>query len=495
MSRLKKTTLVSFVRKHRLPLLAALASGLYPVLFYYTNNYSLASSVKHVLFFIGVFIVLPVLVFFVVDILSKKAFLSKLQPYLLPFLNVFTFLMLLQLCVLAELHVLLSLGIGLVAILFAVFLNKQFKKVITLQLLLAGVAFVWFLFVFLKQFTYSNDWMQQPDAIEQATFKKKPNIYYIQPDGYVNFEELKRGYYQVDNSPFETFLVEKKFKFYDGFRTNYNSTLYSNTSIFMMKHHYYRMNATASGDPLDARNIIVSENSVLKTFQHNNYRTFLISEKPYFLASRPAVGYDEINFEVDDVSLMTTGMEDYADVVPPLQNYILQNKDTHNFFFIQIFQPGHITNALFDSQGVDGEREIYLEELEFANAKLQRIIDAIITHDPDGMIVIMADHGGYVGFSHTRESMERTKDRDLVYSIFSSALAIRWPENQGPEIDVHFKSSVNLFRILFSYLSENDAYLEHLEEDASFIHLQQIMARGIYKYIDGDGEVTFKKQN
>lgn len=493
MPKLKSTSFGSFLRNNKLSIVAGIASGLYPIIFYYTNNYSLINSVKHLAFFIGLFVVCPMVIFLVADRISKLTIFSRWRNFVLPFLNVFTFLLFLQLCLLASLQIVVSIGIFIGALIISFFFHKHLKKIIAIELLLAVIAFFWLILMVVRQLNYSDDWMLQPDNIEQAVFKKKPNIYFIQPDGYVNFSELNKGYYKFDNSDFESFLTEKKFKFYEGFRNNYSTTLVSNTSIFMMKHHFYKMDATASGEPIDSRKIIVSENSVLNVFKKNDYKTFLISEKPYFLANRPKVGYDTSNFSSDDISLLTTGMEDYADVVVPLKKYIVENSETNNFFFVQIFKPGHITNALYDSEGVRGEREIYIEELVGSNSKLVRIINTILQHDSEAMIVIMSDHGGYVGFGHTKDSLKKTVDRDLIYSIFSSVLAIHWPNNKAPKIDKNFKSSVNLFRILFSYLSENENYLKHLEDDASYIQIREVMIRGTYQYIDAEGKITFKQ--
>ena len=488
----KRSIFADFFRNNRLPVVAGLASGLYPLFFYYTNNFSLVNSSRHFAFFIGLFLVVPITVFFIVHFFSKRM-PKTLQERALPFLNVFTILMFLQLCLFAKIHVSLTLGLAIIALLVSHFLHKHFKKIIALELLLAVIAAFWLVPTVVNQLNQNNEWMAQPDNIEEVVFKKKPNIYYIQPDGYVNFSELAKGYYDYDNAKFESFLADKDFKFYEDFRTNYGSTLLSNTSIFMMKHHYFNMNATASGDPVDARKIIVSENSVLKAFQNNDYTTHLISEKPYFLVNRPELGFDYSNFSNDDVALVSTGLNTDSDVVLPLEQYIKDHPDTNNFFFVQIFQPGHITSRLFDSKGVEGERNLYLDELALANAKLERIIETIVAKDPEAMIIMMADHGGYVGFDHTRAMWKKTDDRDLVYSIFSSVMAVRWPNNEPPAVDEHFKSSVNMFRILFTYLSENESYLNHLQDDASFVYIKEFMTRGAYQYIDGDGKVTFKK--
>ena len=70
-------------------------------------------------------------------------------------------------------------------------------------------------------FTNSAEWQVQPDAILETKFKKTPNIYYIQPDGYANETNLKGPLYQFDNSEFDGWLKDNKFTLYDDYRSNY----------------------------------------------------------------------------------------------------------------------------------------------------------------------------------------------------------------------------------------------------------------------------------
>lgn len=60
------------------------------------------------------------------------------------------------------------------------------------------------------------------------------------------------------------------------------------------------------------------------------------------------------------------------------------------------------------------------------------------------------------------------KERDKLYSMFSSKLAIRWPNSDYKTYADKQRTSVNLFRVLFRYLSEATSYLHHLEKDASY---------------------------
>ena len=141
----------------------------------------------------------------------------------------------------------------------------------------------------------------------------------------------------------------------------------------------------------------------------------------------------------------------------------------------------------------DFQRERYLNKLKEANSFLRKVINYIETTDPNSLIIISADHGGFVGMNTTLEARSKLTDRDLVYSIFTAQLAIKWPNNLAPNYDDKLKTPVNLFRVLFSYLSENEKYLDNLQNDKSFIQIESGAPFGVYEYINEEGEVTFNK--
>lgn len=481
-----------FERETIFPLTTAIAAGLYPLLFYFTNNYKMINSWGHLGFFISIFLLLPGVTFFAVHKIVAINFFKRLQPFVLPFLNLFFFLSYLNVALYAGFSWLRTLIIVGIALLFALLLHKYFKKIVGFQLLLAVIGVFTLAPVVLNQLNYSKEWMVQPDAIETAIFKKKPNIYYIQPDGYANFSELKKGNYKIENAEFENFLEDNNFKSYPKFRSNYAATLPTNSALFMMKHHYYN-NGSDFTEIIDARNVIISDNSVLRILKKNGYRTFFLTEQPYFLTNKPKLGYDFCNFSTKEISFVTTGIGDPRDVIAPFKNYMETYPEGPNFFFVEIFNPGHITNTLDDSKGIEGERQHYIESLQESNKKLTELTKTILANDPEALIVIMADHGGFVGMTNTSESYTKNTAPDFVNSIFSTILSIHWPNGEAPVFDDKLKTSVNLFRILTSYLSENDSYLSNLQEDGSYIIINFGAPQGVYKYINGEGEVVFKK--
>ena len=54
-------------------ILAAIAAGLYPILFYYSNNFQLVNTWQHFLFFVASFIGLPATLFLIVKKLFVKS--------------------------------------------------------------------------------------------------------------------------------------------------------------------------------------------------------------------------------------------------------------------------------------------------------------------------------------------------------------------------------------------------------------------------------------
>ena len=161
---------------------------------------------------------------------------------------------------------------------------------------------------------------------------------------------------------------------------------------------------------------------------------------------------------------------------------------------MEIFNPGHIHNRSADSKGVEGERKLWLEGLETANKILREAIDHIKENDPNALIIIMADHGGFVGLEYTKQIYYKTEDRDIIYSIFSSQLSIHWPEEEVPEAGKSIKSAVNVFRAVISYLTEDTSYLEHLQDDGSYVILNKDAPQGIYQYIYDNGNIVIKKR-
>lgn len=438
------------------------------------------------------FLLLPLVFFSVLKWISTKPFASKWGKYVLPFFSIFLFLFFLKIILYAAVEKKIILGILVISLVSTYFLYKYFQRWIAIQLILAVIGFIGLVPLLVKYLNYSSTWTEQPDDIESVIFQKKPNIYYIQPDGYPSSSELKSDFYKVDNSDFDAFLTENNFKDYPDFRSNYITTITSNSATFMMKHHYYN-NGKDYSEMLNARKNIISENPVLSIFKNNGYKTHFITEHPYLLVNRPKMGFDFVNFKYSDIPYITTGFNVERAVYPDLENAISSKNDGGNFFFIEIFEPSHISTTKEASKGKVAEREQWLEKLNVANTKLEKMINLITEKDPGAMIMIMADHGGFVGLDYTRQVYTKTTNPEIIYTTFGAKLAIKWPDGKAPKIDSHLESCVNVFRVLFSYLGDDKKYLDHLQEDGSYLILKKDAEPGVYEYLDDKGNIVFKK--
>ena len=486
--------LSDFLKSERqYPILYGLAAGLYPVLFYFSNNYSLINSVSHFWYFLIVFLLIPMVGFYVANQVFKLPKLQKWKKYVLPFLGVFVFLFLLKMCLFGGLQKKIIVLIIVVSGLTSYFLNKHFKKLLVFQLLLAATGLYTASNTLISQMNFTDQWQHLDDGILEVDLKLTPNFYLIQPDGYVNFSELGRGYYQFPDSTMKNFLREKGFVNYPNFRSNYASTLSTNSSLFSMAHHYYNKGFSFS-EALNARNVIMGNNNVLKILKRNGYTTHFISEHSYLMLNRPKIAYDDCNFSLKEIGYMSRGFGHLKNVMDSLVPQMQRMEDTPNFFFIEFFNPGHIEGRKENSEGAEQERALWLESLERGNVKLEELVTTIMEYDDDPMIVIMGDHGGFVGFNCTNEIYQKTQDRDLIYSIYSSQLSIKWPKGFIPKHQEAIKTPVNLFRILFSELSGEEKYLDTLQRNESYVIISQGAPKGVYQYIDEEGNVVFKKK-
>ncbi|MBC3757447.1 hypothetical protein H7U19_03455 [Hyunsoonleella sp. SJ7] len=473
-------------------ILAGIASGLYPLLYYYNANFTLINSWPQFLFFVTIFLIVPCLsILFARLIFHKIKGLSQYKKYTAPVLNFSFFTSLVVLCTYGFNGKALPVALS-VAFVLGILLHNHFRKVLVFQFLLVLLISPKLIPEMYGSVAYSDAWMEQPDAIEDVVFKTRPNIYVIQPDGYANFNALKDDPYSLDNSQFEGFLAEKGFKTYSGFRSNYYTTLSSNSSLFAMKHHYYHNTKYFRKELMNARDIIAGDNPVVSIFKRNDYKTFLMLEAPYLLANRPQIHYDYCNINYRKIPYSTRGFEFKKDLKLDVEQTIVENKNTNNFYFIEKLTPGHISTDVSRSVGIDQERTDYLDQVKKANIWLQDMVDIILKNDKNAMIIIMADHGGGVGLKAMGECRIKQTDANLVSSVFTSVLAIKW-SNGAPEFEDKLVSSVNFFRILFSHLGENKSYLNYLQEDKSYVPIDEGGPKGIYEVLNNDGEMVFIK--
>lgn len=484
--------LLAFIESDKdVPLLAGLSVGFYILLFYYSRNFALAYSWHQFLFFAGYFVVLPVVALFGGCKLLKLMNLQRWQKhFLFTGMVAFFMLFLLQLNYTIEHKKIILPVTVIIAALLSLKFSRYYKFFILLLVFMSVFNIKPLAAVAYKTVGLSDEWQQLPDDIEQAVFKSKPNIYYIQPDGYTSFRNLRENkHYDFDNSQYEAFLKDNGFTLYDDYRSNYYSTLLSNSATFAMRHHFIQ----ADVDMYGAREVIAGDNPVLRILKNNGYKTSFITENPYVVMSRPRLGYDFCNISYDEIPYFGDGfIAVKKDVSTDLKKQMESATGSGNFYFIESFNPSHITTFKANSRA-EAERDKYIARLKQANKWLQGLISHITGKDPNALIIIGADHGGFAGFDYTLQIYDPTSDESLVHSAYGSQLAIRWNDPASSQYDDNLKSGINLFRTVFSFLSKDARYLKNSEDNSSYARLDG--PQKVHKYIDDSGKVIpIKKQ-
>lgn len=469
-----------------------IASGLYPFLHYYNNNLSIADSfIQFSLLFI-LCVLMPIGLYFIGKKMVQLKVFTIFRSSYLSILNVCVFSFLLGFLIFRfnkkELLVLF-----IVSFIIGIALQKHIKKIVILQILLAVISMITLMPKIWFAIDQNNsDWALIPKPMLDATFKYSPNIFIIQPDGYANSKDLRNPPYSFDNSDFEDWLQQKGLIVYEDFRSNYYSTLTSNSSMFAMKHHYYSNTNRSTLKTYNANNIIVGdENNVLKILKKKNYKTFLLTDNSYFLANRRPLYYDYCNVDKSEVHYFEPRDVYDIDLLSDFKTVLDTLSTDRNFFFVEKTIPSHINHNKHHSKGKNGEREIYLEKVKLANQWLKELIEDIEQFDSDALIVIVADHGGYVGLDYTLEVNERRLDSIETISAFTSMLSIKWP-NGVEQKKLDFKSNVNLFHNLFYALSEDEIFIKNRLPDKSFLPLQEKGRTIFYECIDNNQNVVFK---
>ena len=468
----------------------ALAAGLYPLLHYYNSNFDIADSPIQWAFLLGICIVFPLVSVFVFPLLLKWKPNAFLQKRYLACINLVVFFGLVAMLVFMPNDKTLAVVLVLAGLLGFVF-YKFLWKIVILQLLLAVMSAVTLVPRIGFMMNYTEDWAAPADQIAQTDFVHTPNIYMIQPDGYVNFSWLDKAPYSHDDLSFKDWLSDQGFRHYPEFRSNYYSTVTSNSSMFAMRHHYYQNTYRGNLKTYGAQQVIVGANTTLDGLKHNGYTTHLLTDNTFFLMNRKLKAFDHCNVPPHRMSMYDTGGVYGIDIAADLEASLQAQGDEPQFYFIEKTIPAHIMYTEGPSLGAEGERVTYLERMATTDEWLRTLIGHIDRYDPGAMIVIVADHGGFVGLDYYKEAEKRKLTETEAWSAFSSLLTIRWtPQTEANEIDI--KSNVNLFRSMFSVLGEDPSLLSNREDDGSFLPLMEGSNANYYQLLDAEGNFGYR---
>ncbi len=318
-------------------------------------------------------------------------------------------------------------------------------------------------------------------------FKKKPNVYLIITESYPNKAALK-AVYNIDNSLFYRNIQKLGFGINHNFFSNYNHTLASLPSLFAMEHHF----GLISYDNLDStggRRILelTSYNPVVSVFRNNGYKINYFhtsiglvpnGAKADFCFPTPSILHGSAIFLTHQKIMEPTIFSKQSVIDLPLLKAKINgvvNTDSPSFNFIYYNKPDHspsrfkVRTKLEMNQVVSEHRVLYEKLIKEANIEIIDFLTDLIKNDPNSLIVITGDHGSW-GYRFGIDANGKQIPYPLSildrFGVLSGLYGP--PELSNLLTNGSIKSHVNLFKYIFSFLCKNDIILKTLAPDDSY---------------------------
>lgn len=309
-----------------------------------------------------------------------------------------------------------------------------------------------------------------------------PDVIVLLLDGYPRADTLAR-HFDLDNQPFLDALRERGFDVADGSRSNYTFTQLTLTSMLHMRHlddlaGYRDITEGRVAEDPRVRNLI-NDNPVFDQFRELDYQ--LVSIPPGI--DRVSIRTADTVHESDQLGefeyhlLRSTAVGDLIALVDPAfmarqhRDRVISAFDRledigasspgGRFIFAHVLTPhlpivfrsdGSLNPATYngdffvDNPGAHGLEAdefvvLYRDQLEWLNGRVLATFDAVLSANPEAVIVVMADHGSATHFDWRR------LDSDLD-ERFSTLFAARTPGHSGVFTDN--QTPINLFPRLFN---------------------------------------------
>ena len=236
---------------------------------------------------------------------------------------------------------------------------------------------------------------------------------------------------------------------------------------------------------LEDRNKIMSgEGFVYKIFRENNFRINIPINRLWFGNSNFTSDFlsNNINyiryFELFDKIVLDykysltfdnpSDIQILTDMQKSLSFIENQDRDGYHFTYLHYFQPFHMSPEIFRSCNEREEFLEYITRVHNTNKDILILVDAIKNADPTAIVILTSDHGPYIFNSCTQTHPINTREEVIERQYAFLAISLGKSVDQSKFKINEIKSSVNLFRYIFAYMTENEEILENKPSDDAF---------------------------
>jgi len=369
----------------------------------------------------------------------------------------------------------------------------------------------------------------EPDSIyldtrlfeQSVLFKNKPNVYLVILESYASLD-MREQIYGIDNEYIKNELIKRNYAIYKTY-SNYPSSLESVTSIFMMRHHYFKPSRGIADGAY--RNIIGGENNnpVINIFLNNGYWVDYRKFDPYFYQLSSAVHSKQVRPLLEPIAVF--------DRLIAFLNVILNNLEINTEIFkkllwcpekilglpietvdrmvatnsgkpvFTVLYGGATHTPISILQYPDVIRQLpgaskmpfwklnqinnywittYKNLVTKSDAALIELIHGIHEKTPDAVVVLIGDHGPNFNKGRFEGTDDNLNDNiianginpsELTRDYFEVFMAVKWPKEN--KMTHGYFSHVNLFRHIFASLANNPSILDSRVSDDSYLMVRK----------------------
>lgn len=463
---------------------ASLFLGFSPIFFLYVKNIVEVKSRKlftAFLCYLAVYCLLFGIFIFFVDIIFASYLILLLYFFFYTFNKLKN-----AVCILLNTVLMLYAGLCFYDAKFVLYLPYLFY-VLSVLTVFVYLVFVYHISVYCYENKKLNEEVKESNASRKIDVSVKDgerhnNVYLIIPDSYPSGKILKK-YFGFDNSDFESFLEANGFVVNRNAMGNYLTTHHCLASLFNMNYIDSFFKAKENENVhIGIRRLIMLTYSgtVFQVFKKLGYKYYhLINPWENNFLDQCDIADEKINhiksFDFEHNIFAQTAVKNQNDMLQikltrAAQLEILKDLsecwkyEGKKFVYSHLICPH--SPFCFDEHGSlpsehelkhsdEYHKQLYVGQIKFLNLQLKNIVSEIIQHDPQAVIIIQADHGSQAVW---KELNNRDKpNSESLQERLSPFRAIYAPQG----FDHNFGSSVNLFRAVFSFLTNGKIpYLE-----------------------------------
>ncbi len=352
---------------------------------------------------------------------------------------------------------------------------------------------------------------------QNIVFKQKPNVYLVILESYASLPSREKTY-GINNHPLMRELNQKDYVTYRTF-ANYHTSLASVASLFMMRHHYYKL---SRGDADGYYRHIIgggSNNPVINIFLNNGYRVDYNGFSPSLYHPSPRIETQLVlpllkplevfgklfkflnrilkHFSLDTAffrSLLGLPETILKKPVKTSENTSTQNDGRPVFSAIYAgarHSPRFLISYPHEIRGLPSAQRLplwklnqmddywiktYKNVIAQSDVALIEMVRCIDEKDPDAIVILAGDHGPWLqrdrwmgGHEDLNKNMLENgiQPAEVTTNIFEVFMAVKWP--RGFDRTDEYFTHVNLFRYVFAALTKDHAIIKSRVADDSFM--------------------------